>query len=232
MGQGAKSADELRHRHGSRHTFAANVANDDQRAPVCCGDDLEEIAANLTNSTLKPALVEQAEVDGVRHGSIASILGMQVIATVVQRGELKRINRIAGRLVEVNRSIEDAGRQYPVVDGLAYLFAIVGKVTCAFVRRDGGSEDFDAVLVSSGDELGKPLFEVFSGELVIRTVRVVEATDIVDALKDDNELHSGLRKNISIEAGQRVLPNAMDEDAVAADAFIEHSKMSCCRVVL
>ena len=91
--------------------------------------------------------------------------------------------------------------------------------------------------MSPGDELGKPLFEVFGSEFVVGQVGIVEGADIVDALKHDDVLHSGLRKNIPIEAGQRVLPDTVNEHAVAADAFVEHGQMSCikmsgCRVAL
>jgi len=115
--------------------------------------------------------------------------------------ESKRIGSIAGRLVEIDRAIEAARRENPVVDGLAYFFAICREVSCASVWADGGTENLDAVFVCPGNELRKFLFPVFGGELVIGQVGLMLPVDIGDALKHDDVPHSGLRENISIEAG-------------------------------
>jgi hypothetical protein len=53
-------------------------------------------------------LVKQFEVDGVCHGSIAGIFRVKMVATVILRRERKRIGGIAGRLIEVDRGVEDA----------------------------------------------------------------------------------------------------------------------------
>ena len=110
-----------------------------------------------------------------------------------------------------------------MIHGLAYLFALLGKVSGAFVRREGSSDYLDAMLVGAGNELGKPLFQIFGAQLVIGLVRVVERANVVDAFQQNEVFDPGLRKNISIEAGKRVLSDAMYENAVTADAFIQHT---------
>jgi hypothetical protein len=47
VGERADGANQQRHGHGGGHALPADVADDDQSAVVWCGDDLEEVAADL-----------------------------------------------------------------------------------------------------------------------------------------------------------------------------------------
>ena len=49
--------------------------------------------------------------------------------------------------------------------------------------------------------------------------------DVVDAFEDDEVLDAGLGEDVAVEAGERVGPVAVVEDAVAADAFVEDAEV-------
>ena len=52
-------------------------------------------------------LTEEAEINGISHGSIAGVFGVQVVAAVVLRRKNEGVGRIAGGLVEVDGAVED-----------------------------------------------------------------------------------------------------------------------------
>ena len=88
------------------------------------------------------------------------------------------------------------------------------------------------MLVSARDDLGEALLEVFGSELVVGAVGVMECTDVVDAFEDNDVPDASLREDVAVKAGQRIGADAVDQDAIAADAFIEDGKMRGGRVVV
>ena len=177
-------------------------------------------------------LPEKAEVDGVSHGGVAGVFGVEVVSAVVWRCHREGMIGVAGGFVEVDGSVEDAAGENPGVDGLANLLSLVGGITGSLVRGEGGSEDLDTLLVGAGHELAEALFKILGGEVVVGSVWVVESADIVDAFEHDNVAHTGLREDVAIEAGEGVGADAGDEHAVAADPFIENRQIGRGRVVV
>src|ERR1700733_8468238 len=104
---------------------------------------------NWLNS--RPGLPEKVEVDGICHGRIAFIFGMEVVSAIVLRCEGERVSGIAGGLVEVDDSIEDAAGANPCVDGLANLLACLSGIRCALIGGDGGSQNLVPDPARSGD---------------------------------------------------------------------------------
>ncbi len=68
-------------------------------------------------------LVEEAEVDGIRHRRVAGVFGVQMIAAVISGRIDEWVRGIAGGLVEVNHAIEGVTVADPVIDGFADFFA-------------------------------------------------------------------------------------------------------------
>ena len=95
----------------------------------------------------------------------------------------------------------------------------------ADVGRERGAEDLDAVGVGAVDELGERHLELLGGDDVVGFVGVVGVADVVDAFEDDEVLHAALVEHVAVEAGERVGAGDVVQDAVAADAFVEHAEV-------
>src|SRR2546427_8771336 len=78
--------------------------------------------------------LEQPEINGVGHGFISRIAGMQVVAGVVGRQELLWIVRVARGGVEVDHGIEGLAVPDPLVHRLALRLADIG-VICRAIER-------------------------------------------------------------------------------------------------
>jgi hypothetical protein len=177
-------------------------------------------------------LVEKAEVDGVGHGGVARVFGMEVVAAVGLGGEDEGIGGVAGGFIEVDGAVEDVAGEDPGVDGFPNLLALIGEVACTFVGSEGCAVDLNAAFVGSTDELGESVLKLLGGELILRLVGIVESADVVDAFHHDDETHARLAEDVAIETGEGVGANAVDEDAIATDAFVEDGEAGGCGVVV
>jgi hypothetical protein len=139
--------------------------------------------------------------------------------------------RIADDGVEVDECIEVPGSADPCVDGLAVGLAEWSGVLVvgARIRRDGGSVDSKAMSVGAFDEL------LVGGDEAVYEVGVVrgghfsragESAEIVYALEDDDPADSGRSEDVTIEAGESIGAEAVDEEMVAADALIGDGDVS------
>ena len=176
--------------------------------------------------------MEDAEVDGVGHGGVACVFGMKMVAAVVLWRESEGMVTIDRGFVEIDGSVEDATCTNPRVDGLANLLALFCGITSTLVWGDGGGEDLDTVLVRASRKLAQALFHILCCEVVVRQIWFVESADVIDTLKHDHIADAGLRDNIAIEARQGTGTYSIDEDAIAADAFVQDGEIPGGRVVV
>ena len=169
-------------------------------------------------------LREEGEGDGVGDGAVACGGRVEVVSAVVGGEELVGMAGVADYGVEIEDGIEVAGAN-PGVDGLAVGFAEGAGVVVggADVGGDGGSEDAEAVGVGAGDDLliggknaGNEGVVIGGGNFAVDG----EATEIVDAFKDDEVADAGLGEDIAIEAGESVGAKAVGEEVIAADASV------------
>ncbi len=153
---------------------------------------------------------------------------MQVVAGVVRGEQPLRILRVACHQVEINHGVEVARRANPFVHCLA-----IGFGRCAGVielradkRQKRSAEHLDAVRASASDDLfvrgdDAPHQRVVLGLRDFGGSR--QHADVVDALQHNQVANAGLREHIVVKSGQRIRPEAIEQQAIAADAVIEHS---------
>ena len=163
---------------------------------------------------------EELEVDGVAHGFVACVAGMEVVAGVVGCGESGGICRVLRGFVEVDEAVELVGGFDPVVDGLAHGFACGVGVSGSLIGREGCAVDLDAVLVCALGHLGETLDEVVGGDYIVWSGAGC-VSDVVDALEDDEVLDACLGEDVAVEACECVGAGDVVQDAVAADAFVQ-----------
>ena len=168
---------------------------------------------------------EEVEVDGVAHGFVAFIAGVEMVAGVVEREEHAGVGGVGGDFVEVDDAVELIGGADPFVDSLAHLLAGGGLVFCADEGCERCADDLDAVSVGAGGELAEAGDEVVGGDDVVGLGWVGGVADIVDAFHDDEVFDASLRKDVTVEAGQGGGAGDVVEDAVAADALVEDAEI-------
>src|SRR3984885_12214746 len=76
---------------------------------------------------------EELQVDGVAHGFVAGIVGMEVVAWVVAGQEGVGVIRVADRGLEVDEAIQGTAGPNPVIYGLADRFSVFGVVARAVI---------------------------------------------------------------------------------------------------
>ncbi len=168
---------------------------------------------------------EEFEVDGVAHGFVAGVAGVEVVAGVVEREEHAGMGGVRGDFVEVDDAVELVGGADPLVDGLAHLFTGGGVVFGSDVGREGCAVDLDAVGVGAGGELAEAGDEVVGGDDVVGFGGIGGVADVVDAFEDDEVLDAGLGEDVAVEAGEGGGAGGVVQDAVAADAFVEDAEV-------
>src|SRR5690242_5774897 len=68
--------------------------------------------------------------------------------------------------------------------------------------------------------------EVVGRDDIVGIGGIHRVTDIVDALEDNEVLHSSLGEDVAIEAGQSVGAGVVVEDAVAADTLVQNAEVT------
>src|SRR3984885_7524194 len=92
------------------------------------------ISCNMTSrSGLLWLQGEELQVDGVAHGFVTGIVGMEVVAWVVAGQEGVRVIRVADRGLEVDEAIQGTSGPNPVIYGLADRFPVFGVVAGAMI---------------------------------------------------------------------------------------------------
>src|SRR5262245_27535247 len=84
--------------------------------------------------------LEFRNVDRVRHGLVARVVRVQVVAAVVRGLHLQRRGRVAGRLVEVDDRVELVARADPVVHGAAGRLQGLVPDPPSLERQDGRAD--------------------------------------------------------------------------------------------
>ena len=139
---------------------------------------------------------------------------------------MRRILRVAQRSVEIDDGIEISAGANPFVDFLAVGFgARAGMVIVgAGERRDGGAVNFDSLLVGALDDLLVAGFDARDQSVVVGLRRIFETredADVVHSFKHNQVEDSGLGDDIVIEARDGAGADAVEQNAIAADALIE-----------
>ena len=101
-------------------------------------------------SCMGELLGKEFEVDGVAHGFVASVTGVEVVAGVVEGKEHAGVSGVLRDFVEVDDAVELIGAANPLVDGLTHDFAFGRLVFGADEGGEGCADDLDAVGVGAG----------------------------------------------------------------------------------
>jgi hypothetical protein len=78
--------------------------------------------------------------------------------------------------------------------------------------------------VGAGGELGEAEDEIVRSDRVAGMSGRGGVADVVDALHDDEVLDACLGEDVAVEAGEGGGAGVVVQDAVAADAFVEHAE--------
>src|SRR3954451_18254846 len=171
-------------------------------------------------------LPEPPQRHQVRHGLIARVVRVQVIAAVVLPQHAAWPVRVAEQLVEVDHAVEGAAGPDPDVDREPLRLLPARDAG----RRECPAEHLDAALVRpgddplvAGDDLGGA--DVGRGRGADRVGgRDVAELDVVDPLLKDEIPDTGLGRDVAVEAVERALAVAGGavEHAVAGQAGVQH----------
>ncbi len=166
---------------------------------------------------------EDAQVDGVGHGLIAGVVGVQVVAGVELGAVALGVLRIAGSGFEVHHSVVSAAGADPVVESLADGFPALARIAGALVGREGAADHADAMGVRLFDDLAVGRDEVLSGEAFAGGSKAV--ADVIDAFENHQPLDARLAEDVAVEAGQGARACAVMQHAVAANALIRDAEV-------
>ena len=156
----------------------------------------------------------------------AGVAWVEVVAGVYGGTEDGGVGGVAGSFVEIDKAVEEGGGSDPLVDGFADLVAGGAGVAGAHVGGDGGADDFEAVGVGPGDELGEAGDEVVGGDDVVGAGGIVGVADVVDGFEEDDVFDAGGGEDVGVKAGESAGAPAVVEDAIAADAFVDDGEVA------
>jgi len=148
-----------------------------------------------------------------------------MISAVVSGKKAVRRLRIASDCVEIDDHIEVPGRTDPRIDGLPVgLTERTGMVVLrSHIGRDGCSHDTKPVGMGAGDDLliggqhpGNEGFVLRRSDFAIAR----QATQVVNALKDDEPTHAGRGKHVAVEARKCVWTQAIGEEMISANSLV------------
>src|SRR5208282_384334 len=124
--------------------------------------------------------------------------------------------------VEVDHTVESTAGPDPRIHGLPLRFALDRVVPSPFERRERSTENRHAVFVGALDDLPQSADDLVRGDSFAGRVSAWDfhgaESDVVDAFQKDHAADAGLGEDVCVEAGQRVLPDEVMEDPIAADA--------------
>ena len=136
---------------------------------------------------------------------------------------------VAHGLVEINVAIGFLVDANPLVHGLTGSLLEEAVVVEALAE---GSDSGEIDLQATGMCLGHHLLETFNQFLCHLLTTALAASDIVDALEDDQRGDPLLTEDVAVEPLQGRLAQSAPHHAVAADAEVEHSvflTIGCCQ---
>ena len=171
-------------------------------------------------------LGEEVEVDGVGHGLVAGVVGVEVVAGVEGLEEAVGLGGVAAGFVEVDDGVEGSAGEDEVVDGLAHGFALGAEVVGSGEGSEGGANDLDAAGVGSVDDLGVAPFDLLGGDGFVGVEGEEGAADVVGGEREDEVAGTGLGEDVTIQACEGGGAGSVVEDAVAGDAFVEDSDVA------
>ncbi len=161
---------------------------------------------------------QHLQADGVGHGLVSGVIGVQVITGVVRGVQPQRVGRIAHHRVEVDDAVEGSAGADPGVHRLTRGLARRGVIARSLERQQGRAEYPQAPGVRPGDQ---PLVP---GDDLGRADVAQAEPDVVDPLKHDDvpdpRLVQGVPPEPRLGAGPAA-PRA-DEHPVAADPLVGH----------
>src|SRR6266404_5265199 len=143
---------------------------------------------------------------------------MEVIAAVEGRQQARRMGWIAGRLVEVDHSVERAARADPSVDGVAFLlagFRVADEAGGAFERRERSADHPQAQSVRAQDDLAMP------GDDLLRADFLPLQGSVIDALEEDDVPRPWLDEDVPVEPGKRAGSAQVPQHAIPRDPRVD-----------
>src|SRR5579872_1495505 len=84
--------------------------------------------ASNAGSDMGCALFEQVQVDGIGHGLITGVVGMQLVVEIVVQIEGRGIGFVGDRRREIDNPVKGAARLDPGIDRLADILAVRHEV--------------------------------------------------------------------------------------------------------
>src|SRR5579885_2877366 len=140
---------------------------------------------------------------------------MQMVVAGCGRRKLRGIVRVTRRSIHINHAVKLSARPYPAVDGLAHSLPGTAEIERTPVGHDRRSIDADMVRMRPKNDL------LISLDYLPDSCRA--SSDIIDSLEHNQPAHGGLRQNVTIQPRQSVRTQAVMQQAVAADPFIQHA---------
>src|ERR1700686_4277991 len=189
-------------------------------------------------------LLKNCEVNGVGHGLIAKIVGMETVFRREARQQSAGMLRIAHNRVEIDHAIKRAASPDPFINRLPSRFLgfrVVARKVHTFKRSDRSANDLDSVSVSAGNQLAVSVDDLLWSANIRRIGKEATAqlcageTNVVDPFKQHNVSNAWQREGVAVEASQGADTEAADagdeavtQQAVTDYALIDHRHVQSC----
>ena len=186
------------------------------------------VAAAVDVGAERLGVHEEITVDGEAHLLIAGGVEVKPVVLEEEGGiHTVRVARVGYDVVEVDDAVKVLVGADPVVEFLAYDVVLrVAAVAVALDLGDGGDEDLDAAPVGIGRDFRPGFLEAAEG-----LKRAAAAADVVGAFEEDHVLHAFVTEEVTLVAAHRKRAEAAVENAVAAEAEVEHGDIVGARVL-
>jgi hypothetical protein len=171
-----------------------------------------------------PPKVEQPKVHRSRHGLVARVVRVQMIAAVIGRLHPGRMVRIPEHPIEIQHAVERRTSADPVIQRLPFGLAVrrVIRLARSLERRERCAIDAQALAVGTLDQLGERPAKIIAAHGFTGSVEGTGQPDVVDTFQHDHLGDAGLRKHIPIESGQGIGPDDIMQESIATDPLVEH----------
>src|SRR6185437_12466520 len=167
---------------------------------------------------------KKRKVDGIGHGFVACVVGVNKVSGVVLCAQFHWMSRIVRGGIEVDESIEYLRVANPLVEGAAHFFSLgPGAGIAVAVGHLRGGDDAHAMLMRLRGDLREPPLEPLE-QVAVRLTVLRCGLDVVDAMKEDKITCAAPVENIPIHARERAGAVAIQQYAVAADPCVHYSE--------
>src|SRR5450432_1495310 len=188
-------------------------------------------------SFLSLSMREERKGYGFAHCFVTRGRWMQVIAAVENGEQMIGMLRIAHYSIEIYDCVEVTGGANPLIHGLSVgLTQRPGMIISrSHIRSNCRPVNTQAVRTGARYQLLiRGEYSLYQGGMFRGRYFAVpgESAEIVHALEDDDPLRTRWSQDIAIEARQRIRPQAIGQQMIAADALVRHSNVAGMRRAL